>query len=148
MEFVREGSLDNYLRTHKNHIKPPLFIFADNICEGMIYLSREGIIHRDLAARNILVASEDCVKISDFGLARQPQGKDYYTMTSHTNIPVKWMALESLISGKGSFKNYGDKILGVFYHQPPTPLLAWPHFCRTQLHSPPNGDFWPRIRAS
>ena len=99
MEFVREGSLDNYLRTHKNHIKPPLFIFADNICEGMIYLSREGIIHRDLAARNILVASEDCVKISDFGLARQPQGKDYYTMTSHTNIPVKWMALESLISG-------------------------------------------------
>ena len=111
MEFVREGSLDNYLRTHKNHIKPPLFIFADNICEGMIYLSREGIIHRDLAARNILVASEDCVKISDFGLARQPQGKDYYTMTSHTNIPVKWMALESLISGKGSFTNYVDKIL-------------------------------------
>ena len=111
MEFVREGSLDNYLRTHKNHIKPPLFIFADNICEGMIYLSREGIIHRDLAARNILVASEDCVKISDFGLARQPQGKDYYTMTSHTNIPVKWMALESLISGKGAFTNYVDKIL-------------------------------------
>ena len=99
MEFVREGSLDNYLRTHKNHIKAPLFIFADNICEGMIYLSREGIIHRDLAARNILVASEDCVKISDFGLARQPQGKDYYTMTSHTNIPVKWMAVESLIAG-------------------------------------------------
>ena len=26
--------------------------------------------------------------------------------------------------------------------------LAWPHFCRTQLHSPPNGDFCPRIRAS
>ena len=119
MEFVREGSLDNYLRTHKNHIKPPLFIFADNICEGMIYLSREGIIHRDLAARNILVASEDCVKISDFGLARQPQGKDYYTMTSHTNIPVKWMALESLISGKGSFTNYIDKILGFFDHLPP-----------------------------
>ena len=41
MEFVREGSLDNYLRSHKNLIKAPLFIFADNICEGMIYLSRE-----------------------------------------------------------------------------------------------------------
>ena len=26
--------------------------------------------------------------------------------------------------------------------------LAWPHFCHTQLHSPPNGDFFPRIWAS
>ena len=26
--------------------------------------------------------------------------------------------------------------------------VAWPHFCRTQLHSPPNGDFCPRIWAS
>ena len=26
--------------------------------------------------------------------------------------------------------------------------LAWPHFCRTELHSPPNGDFCPRIWAS
>ena len=26
--------------------------------------------------------------------------------------------------------------------------LAWPHFWRTQLHSPPNGDFCPRIWAS
>ena len=71
MEYVREGSLDNYLRTYKNRIKlPQLFIYADNICEGMIYLSKQGIIHRDLAARNILVASDEQVKISDFGLAR------------------------------------------------------------------------------
>ena len=71
MEYVREGSLDNYLRTYKNMIKmPQLFLYAENICEGMIYLSKRGIIHRDLAARNILVANEEQVKISDFGLAR------------------------------------------------------------------------------
>ena len=29
-----------------------------------------------------------------------------------------------------------------------TSFLAWPHFWRTQLHSPPNGDFCPRIWAS
>ena len=26
--------------------------------------------------------------------------------------------------------------------------LAWPHFLRTKLHSPPDGDFCPRIWAS
>ena len=92
MEYVREGSLDNYLRSNQCPIKQ-LFIFADNICDGMVYLSSEGIIHRDLAARNVLVANEEQVKISDFGLARQSQEKDYYQMTSNTNIPVKWMAI-------------------------------------------------------
>ena len=98
MEYVREGSLDNYLRTNRCPIKQ-MFIFADNICDGMIYLSNEGIIHRDLAARNVLVANEEQVKISDFGLARQSREKDYYQMTSNTNIPVKWMAIESLCNG-------------------------------------------------
>ena len=75
------------MRTYKDKIKwPQLFIYADNICEGMIYLSEKGIIHRDLAARNILVASEEQVKISDFGLARLTE-KDYYMQTSNTNIP-------------------------------------------------------------
>ena len=36
----------------------------------MDYLVQNKIIHRDLAARNILVADQETVKISDFGLAR------------------------------------------------------------------------------
>ena len=38
--------------------------------EGMDYMATCGIIHRDLAARNVLVADDETVKISDFGLAR------------------------------------------------------------------------------
>ena len=33
-------------------------------------------------------------------------------------------------------------------HSMPSSTLAWPHFWRTQLHSPPNGDFCLRIWTS
>ena len=33
-------------------------------------------------------------------------------------------------------------------HKVPPPSLAWPQFLRTKLHSPPNGDFCPRIWGS
>lgn len=74
MEFISGGPLDRYLQVHRDTILngscAQLFLFAQNIVDGMIYLGRKGIIHRDLAARNILVASDEQVKISDFGLAR------------------------------------------------------------------------------
>ncbi len=100
MEFFDKGCLKSYLNSYRDEIKMPtqLFIYAQNIVEGMEYLGREGIIHRDLAARNILVASDELVKISDFGLARSVE-KDPYVMSSATNIPIKWLALECLTNG-------------------------------------------------
>lgn len=101
MEYVQEGSLDCYLRANKDRIKYPsqLFNFGRNIMDGMDYMATCGIIHRDLAARNVLVADEDTVKISDFGLARfKSDEKEYYRMNanSQVKVPVKWMAVESL----------------------------------------------------
>ena len=58
MEFIREGSLDRYLVVNKLNIDYPkqLFVYAQNIVDGMEYLGQNNIIHRDLAARNILVS--------------------------------------------------------------------------------------------
>merc|ERR1739845_343022 len=70
MEFIREGSLDRYLVVNKLNIDYPkqLFVYAQNIVDGIEYLGQNNIIHRDLAERNILVADQETVKISDFGL--------------------------------------------------------------------------------
>ena len=62
------------------------------------------IIHRDLAARNILVADQETVKISDFGLARVATN-DFYQMHSNSNIPVRWEAVECLTHRKYSTKS-------------------------------------------
>jgi Zn-dependent peptidase ImmA (M78 family) len=40
------------------------------ICEAVIYAHGKGVLHRDLKPQNILIANDDSVKISDFGLAR------------------------------------------------------------------------------
>ena len=99
MDLVTGGELFEEIVARQHYTEVDASSCMAQILMALNHCHERGIIHRDLAARNILVASEDCVKISDFGLARQPQGKDYYTMTSHTNIPVKWMAVESLIAG-------------------------------------------------
>jgi len=107
MEFIREGSLDRYLQMNRLNIDYPkqLFGYSQNIVDGMEYLTHNKIIHRDLAARNILVADQETVKISDFGLARQASNSDLYVMTSTTNIPVRWEAIECLTHRTYSHKS-------------------------------------------
>ena len=70
----------------------------------MKFLGEKGIVHRDLAARNILVGRKGEMKISDFGLARDVGvvGEEYQKH-SESEVPVKWMAPESLQFGMKSF---------------------------------------------
>ena len=57
-----------------------------------LYLQEKSkVVHRDLATRNVLVVSEDQIKISDFGLARERfEDKDYYQGKSTKDLPIYW----------------------------------------------------------
>ena len=106
MEYVRFGSLDRYLQVNVHNVElKQLFGYSQNIVDGMEYLTHNKIIHRDLAARNILVADQETVKISDFGLAREAKENDFYVMSSATRIPIKWEAIECLTLRKYSSKS-------------------------------------------
>lgn len=91
MEFVKHGSLQSYLSIHRESLTHKRLLgFALDIASGMDYLGSKSIVHRDLAARNILVASENCVKISDFGLAQVTGKNDYYILQTNRDLPIKW----------------------------------------------------------
>ena len=62
----------------------------------MEYLTNNMFIHRDLAARNCLLDDTLMVKISDFGLTKQILDKTYYRTQTQFQLPLKWLAIESL----------------------------------------------------
>ncbi|CAB3370613.1 Hypothetical predicted protein [Cloeon dipterum] len=100
MEFVAHGSLDCYLKINRDSItQEQLLKFALDIAKGMNYLGQKKIVHRDLAARNILVASEEHVKISDFGLAQYMNSDNHYQWRTQRELPIKWYAPESMLQG-------------------------------------------------
>jgi len=69
MEYIHGESLKDML-IHLNTIPPLLTAqFLAQICFGLSYAHRHGIIHRDINLTNILVQRDDHVKILDFGLA-------------------------------------------------------------------------------
>jgi len=60
------------------------------VADGMLYLSDRKIIHGDLAVRNLLLLTEQNVKVTDFGLARQLQNYTIYKKTQQVYfIPFK-----------------------------------------------------------
>ncbi|XP_016886337.1 protein tyrosine kinase 2 beta, b isoform X1 [Cynoglossus semilaevis] len=96
MELYQFGELGNYLTENQNKLtNTTLVLFSLQICKALVYLEGVNLVHRDIAVRNVLVASQVCVKLGDFGLSRYIEEEEYYK-ASITRLPIKWMAPESI----------------------------------------------------
>uniref|UniRef100_A0A3Q3XEV1 Tyrosine-protein kinase n=1 Tax=Mola mola TaxID=94237 RepID=A0A3Q3XEV1_MOLML len=95
------GDFLSFLRHEGHRLKPKMLVrMTENVATGMEYLESKKCIHRDLAARNCLVAENNIVKISDFGMSRQQDDGVYSTDGGLRQIPVKWTAPEALNYGR------------------------------------------------
>uniref|UniRef100_A0A914VH99 Protein kinase domain-containing protein n=1 Tax=Plectus sambesii TaxID=2011161 RepID=A0A914VH99_9BILA len=81
-----------------------LLWFALQIARGMQYLTDMKVIHRDIAVRNVLLKLDFTLKVADFGLSRKlKEGDDgYYVGKEGTALPIRYIAPESLKSGRFS----------------------------------------------
>lgn len=62
----------------------------------MAYLEEKRLVHRDLAARNVLLLQPNCVKITDFGLAKLLDINEEAYKAGGGKMPIKWLALECI----------------------------------------------------
>lgn len=90
MELVPKGSFVTYLMKTTEMEEREFLQFAKDIATGMNYLVSKKMVHRDLAARNVLIDSDNCVKISDFGLAQLTNSNGYYIGQTLRELPIKW----------------------------------------------------------
>uniref|UniRef100_A0A8C6KB63 Tyrosine-protein kinase n=1 Tax=Nothobranchius furzeri TaxID=105023 RepID=A0A8C6KB63_NOTFU len=101
MELVAGGDFLSFLRLEGHSLTPKTLVkMTVNVAAGMEYLESKKCIHRDLAARNCLVAEDNLVKISDFGMSRERDDGVYSAEGGLKQIPVKWTAPEALYYGR------------------------------------------------
>ena len=70
MELVDGPSLDDLIASDGKIPEPVAIDYATQVCNGLAYAHRQGLLHRDIKPANILVTQDDVVKLSDFGIAR------------------------------------------------------------------------------
>ena len=70
MELVDGATLGEMLENGARLPEGVAIDFGAQICNGLSYAHRQGLLHRDIKPANILITKDDVVKLSDFGIAR------------------------------------------------------------------------------
>ena len=70
MELVPGASLESLLREGSQLAMVEKLEIVRQLCLGLAYAHRKGVIHRDIKPANIMVQPDGMIKIVDFGVAR------------------------------------------------------------------------------
>jgi serine/threonine protein kinase len=99
-EYLNNGDLHEYIisqRLKTIDLTDFLHILIQ-IVSGMIYLSEKSFLHNDLSTKNIFISEHMNIKITNIARYRRKYHLDYYKIANRL-LPVRWMAIESLLSG-------------------------------------------------
>ncbi|KAL3863868.1 hypothetical protein ACJMK2_005595 [Sinanodonta woodiana] len=93
-----ERTLKDYMQKRYNSQAinvDDVIAFCFDVGEGMQELHRHGIVHKDLAARNCMVDSGKVAKVADASFASDLYPREYLKQQNR-DLPIRWMAVESL----------------------------------------------------
>ncbi|RHZ15017.1 hypothetical protein DYB37_006459 [Aphanomyces astaci] len=71
MEYLPLGSISGLLKGFGPLDESMVAAYTYQLLQGLVYLHSRGIAHRDLKCANLLLSDSGCLKIADFGAAKE-----------------------------------------------------------------------------
>src|SRR5262249_23900549 len=141
MEYIQGHTLAELIRAARLHIAWKLRVIEE-LCDGLGFAHKVGIVHRDVKPANVMVEHEGAVKILDFGIARiaesgmtqagmligtlnymSPEQVAGSVIDSRSDIFAVGLVFYELLSCRQAFRGgLQNGILNRILHQEPPPL--------------------------
>lgn len=96
MEYCEHGELFDYIVNNKRLSEEESSVFFHQLINGVEYIHAQKIVHRDLKPENLLLNKEKILKIIDFGLSSNFDGRQYLS----TKCGSPSYAAPEIIKGK------------------------------------------------
>uniref|UniRef100_A0A7S3LMB3 mitogen-activated protein kinase kinase n=1 Tax=Aplanochytrium stocchinoi TaxID=215587 RepID=A0A7S3LMB3_9STRA len=136
LEYMDGGSLDNVIRQVGYIAERALAAMVFQILWALAYLKIENRVHRDIKPSNILINSQGCVKLSDFGISKDLK---YSVACCKTFIgTLKYMSPERINNATYSYTS-DIWALGIVIYQCATG--------RYPYETPPSTSYIERVQA-
>jgi len=97
MEYVEGETLGEIVRRKAPYAMTKRLHWIEELCGGLAYAHRQGVVHRDVKPANLMLDNEGALKILDFGLARREASK--FTQTQTIIGTPNYMSPEQIRAG-------------------------------------------------